>query len=329
MNNVSSLVFAFSIISLCLFASLGVSEAATVFADDFSSSNFSNWSATLTSTASSQSITDGVARFIVPTPQGGNMTYSYVRKDGFFSTMKSTIIATQDVLVTKVPFGCPRENGAIFFFYVCDSTDFSGNKGNFGVGIDGSNAWSLWIGGNTVYTYVFQTVGPAPVSNTWYHIVLTIDNSAATAMLTVNGVVVISINQQQFTDATHAISLLTGMGEDWFSDGIGLQEVDIDNVELYISDAPLPTPSPTPYISSSSQASSADAITPTPTHTPSSQAKPQVTPIPSTTLSPRPSSTQMPLPTVEQSLPSWLALPVITAAVAGLAILIMLRRKGL
>ena len=73
-----------------------------VFSDDFSSGSFANWSKTYVSSDSSQTVTDGTARFIVPTPIGGNVTYSYLQKDGFTSTPNSTIIATQDVYVTKV-----------------------------------------------------------------------------------------------------------------------------------------------------------------------------------------------------------------------------------
>ena len=64
--------------------------------------------------------------------------------------------------------------------------------------------------------------------------------------LTVNDTMVIYAGQQQFTDKTRSISLMSGMGEDWWCEGLGQQEVDIDNVKLDISDAPMPTPSADP-----------------------------------------------------------------------------------
>lgn len=246
MNKKLIAIFASLIICLSVFAATRLVTATTVFSDNFSTGDCANWSEAYVSSGSSQLVSDGIARFIVPTPIGGNYTYSYVLKDGFTSTVNSTITATQDVYVTKVPNGCPQGNGAIFFFYVCDSSDMGANNGNFGVGIDGSNVWSLWIGGTSIYSYVFQTAGSPPVSSTWYHIVLTINNPEGTVTLTVNGTMVIYVGQQQFTDKTHPISLMSGMGEDWWCTGSGQQEVDIANVKLEISDAPMPTPSPTP-----------------------------------------------------------------------------------
>lgn|GEM_PF-3171262 len=211
--------------------------ATTVFSDNFSSGNFERWSQSFVVSGASQSVSGGIARFIVPTPTAGSNSCSYLVRDGFTSTVNSTIIASQDILVANVPNGSPQGNGAIFFLYVCDSTDLGGNAGNIGIGIDGSTLWSMWIGGSLIYTYVFQTTGSSPTSNTWYHIVLTINNQAQTATLAVNGIVVINVSQQEFTDKPHPISLMSGMGEDWWSDGSGQQEINIDNVQLDISDA--------------------------------------------------------------------------------------------
>jgi hypothetical protein len=245
-----------------------------IFSEDFSSGNFANWTRTFTGPGSSQSVSGGVAHFIVPPPTAGTLTYSYLAKDGFTSTVNSTIIAEQNVLISKVPSGCVQGNGAVFFFYVCDSTDLGGNNGNFGVGIDGSGVWSLWIGGNTVYTYVFQADGNRPASNTWYHITLTISNSAGTVTLAVDGTVVVSATQQQFTDKTHLLSLMSGIGEDWWSDCVGQEEVAVSNVRLDISDA-------------------ATSVTPNPT----AQAPSNPTPITGTNPAPTPASTHLPTPT--------------------------------
>ena len=168
--------------ALAMFLSFALTQqpaaAATVFTESFSAENFAAWSQSRLTSGATQTVSNGVARFIVPTPQGGNCTYSFVVRDGFTSTINSTIVAAQDIYVSKVPHGCPQGNGAIFFLYVCDSADLGGNQGNVGVGIDGSGVWSLWIGGMTVYSYVFQSSGALPASNTWYRVGLTIDNSA-------------------------------------------------------------------------------------------------------------------------------------------------------
>ena len=241
--------FVYVLISSLLVTSMLPADAAVVFADDFSSGNFNRWSQSKVIEGASQIIKDGVACFTVPPPMSETCSYSFVVKDGFFSTAKSILVAQQDVWVSLVPNGASQGNSAIFFFYVCDSTNLNGNYGNFGVGIDGSSVWSLWIGGVSVYRYVFQTEGPPPASNTWYHLVLTINNIEQTVSLEVDGVVVISASQQQFTDKTHPISLMAGMGEDWWCNGPGL-ELKLDNVQLDISDSsslnmPAPTSMPT------------------------------------------------------------------------------------
>lgn len=287
MNKKLMAILAALIISSSLLAASYLAMATTVFSDNFSNGNFANWSQAYVSSGSTQTVSDGIARFTVPTPTSGYFTYSYVLKSGFTSTVNSTIIAAQDVYVTKVPNGYAQGNGAIFFLYVCDSSDLSGNNGNFGVGIDGSDAWSLWIGGNPIYTYVFQTGGSAPASNTWYHVALTIDNSAGTVALTVNGVVVINVGQGQFTDKTHPITLMSGMGEDWWCLGSGQQEVDVDNVMLDISDAssmptatviPTQDPSPPPDTATpDTSPTSSPSLTPQPTS--QSTATPTASPI--------------------------------------------------
>jgi hypothetical protein len=236
MNKSLTTFCALVFLSILIVVPIQPTVAATVFSDNFSSGNFDRWSQSYAVSGATQSIRDGIARFIVPTPTAGSNACSYLVRDGFTSTVNSTIIASQNILVTKVPNGVSQGNGAIFFLYVCDSTDLGGNAGNIGIGIDGSRVWSMWLGGSLVYTYVFQTQGPKPTSNTWYHIVLTINNQAQTAVLEVNGIAVISTSQQEFTDTNHPLSLMSGMGENWWSDGSGQQEIAIDNVQLDISD---------------------------------------------------------------------------------------------
>lgn len=270
------------LLSILLFVSLKSTVAATVFSDNFPSGNFDRWSKSQVVSGASQTVSGGIARFIVPTPIAGSNSCSYLIRDGFTSTVNSIIVASQDILVTKVPNGAPQGNGAIFFLYVCDSTDLAGNAGNIGIGIDGSNVWSMWLGGDLVYTYVFQTEGSQPISNTWYHIALTVNNQAQTAVLEVNDLVVINASQQQFTDRTHPLSLMSGMGENWWSDGSGQQEIDITNVQLYLSDSTvIPSPSSTlvPFSPFNSGSSS-----PFPTHAPTDT--PNITALPSFSLPP-------------------------------------------
>ncbi|MCW4029695.1 MAG: hypothetical protein NWE92_08620 [Candidatus Bathyarchaeota archaeon] len=212
--------------------------AGLVFSDNFSSGNFAGWTQTDVGPGASQTVTNGVARFVVPAPaSAGICTYSLLRAGGFTSTPNSTIVASADFYFTKVPNGLSQGSTAIFFLYLCDSTDLSGNQGNFGVGIDACAAWAIWIGGNPIYTYAVQSAGAAPVSNTWYHLDLTVDNSKGTVTLAVNGAAVIFAAQAQFTDRVHPITLIVGMGEDWWWQGMGQHEVDVSNVRLDISDA--------------------------------------------------------------------------------------------
>jgi cell division septation protein DedD len=276
----------FSLFFLWLAVSLAAAlpqfaTAGTVFYDDFSNGNLSGWSRTHISAGSNQTVNNSVAQFTVPTPTGGTVTYSAVVKDGYTSTLNSTITASQDIFVAKVPSGCQQGLGAIFFLYICDSADLSGDLGNIGVGIDGSGVWSLWIGGTTNYSYIFQSTGATPVSNTWYHVALIIDNPTQRVLLSVDSSVVVNASQRQFTDKIHSISLMAGMGESWFSTCVGTQEVDIDNVRLDISDAsPIVTVNPTP--------------TPTSTGTSSSNTGTSATAAPSKTLSPTPQKTTNP-----------------------------------
>ncbi len=320
--------------SMCfLVLALSPSAAAvTVFSDSFASGGFANWSQSFMSAGATQTVSNGVARFVVPTPLAGSQTFSFVAKSGFVSTVNSTIIATQDIYVNKVPHGCAQGNGAIFFFYICDSTDLAGNNGNFGVGIDGSDVWSLWIGGNTTYTYVYQTAGAVPVSNTWYRIVLTVNNPAQTATLTVNGLNVINAFQQQLTDRTHPISLISGMGEDWWSDGSGEQGIDVSNVELYISDsstAPTPTPETTPLPNSNQNGNSNPNPTGTQTTYPTATPKPHVTP--NLTADPNPTAHPSESPSSMDSamqIPLWLAFPLTVAAIAFSAAFALRLKNG-
>ncbi len=295
MNKKLTAILTMSIISFFLLVPLKPVATATVFSENFSSGNFVNWSQAYLSPGSSQTVTDGAAHFIVPAPTGDSNTYSFVAKDGFSSTVNSTIVASQDIMVAKVPSGCPQGMGAIFFLYVCDTTDLRGNNGNFGVGIDGSGVWSLWIGGNSIYTYVFQTSGSAPASNTWFHVTLTISNSAGTASLTVNGETVITAAQQQFTDRTHAITLMSGMGEDWWRDGPRQQEIGVDEVKLDISDSPAPSSDHGPTLPPPAPTTTPNynpTPPPTPTHTATLHPN-STTVIPPSTPSPSPSSKAM------------------------------------
>lgn len=279
MNKIALVLLALLLTAFLSFAFSRLAMATIVFSDDFSIGNFAKWSETYVSLGSSQTVKNGMAYFIVPTPQAGTHTFSYVKTNGFVSTVNSTITATQNVYFTNVPNGCPQGNGAIFFLYICDSSDPSGNNGNFGVGIDGSGIWSLWIGGSLTYSHVFQTEGSTPVGDTWYHIVLTIDNSAGTVALAVNGALVISASQRQFTDKTHYISLMSGIGENWWSDG-GQQEVAVINVTLEISDADsqlLPSPTSLPSYPLPTKTTTPDPPV-TPTHTASPSPSPSATP---------------------------------------------------
>ncbi len=286
-------------------------DAGAVFTDGFSSGNFNQWSRSNVTTGANQLVLSGVACFNVPSPIGGSSSYSFVVKDGFSSTPNSIIVAKQDVLLSSIPNGALQGNGAIFFLYVCDSTNLNGNYGNVGVGIDGSNVWSLWIGGMAVYTYVFQTAGPAPVSNTWYHLVLTVNNVAQTVSLEVNGIVVISASQQQFTDKTHPVSLMVGMGENWWSDGPDL-ELAVDNVQLDISDsAGSSIPAPT----------SVHASTPTATSNPTPSPTQSVTQTPNPTRSPLPLT---PTPTPALTKPPDVTLDLTILRVIVLAVLIVI-----
>jgi hypothetical protein len=341
LNRKLILVLALLTVSFSFLTYSNLASATTVFSDNFSSGNFAGWSETCASYGSALTISDGVAHFTVPTPAAGYSSYSFVRKDGFTSTVNSTIVASEDVYVAKVPSGCLPGNGAIFFFYVCDSTDLSGSHGNFGVGIDGSSVWALWIGGNLTYTYVFQSAGSTPVSGIWYHVVLTFDNSLGTVSLAVNGVVVIAVAQQQFTDKTHPISLMAGMGEDWWSAGFGQQGVAIDNVRLDISDAPTPTispatPAPTSGPTSNPTATSIPGqnLDPAPTQTPAPtpRATPKSSTSPTPTPQPLPAQTQHPNPTIEQKVqsefPSWVVLlPVPVGLTVCIAIALIIRKR--
>lgn len=303
--------------------------ASTVSSDDFSSGNFSNWSSATTSSGASQTVNSGVARFIVPPPIGGHVTYSYLIREGFTSTVNSTIVASQDIRVNQVPNGCVEGNGAIFFLYVCDSADLSGSLGNVGVGIDGSGVWSLWVGGNITYTYIFQTQGPPPTSNTWYHVALTLDNSGGLVSLTVDGRVVLSATQQQFTDRTHTFSLMSGLGEDWWSGGVGSMVLEVDNVRLDVSDATSRfTENPT--LEPTSNSLNAATTAPTPVHA--------STPAPSVSVTVSPSSTQSPTPTgsvaptrmqttQESGFLEWLVVPVVVAVAVCGGVLFMLKKR--
>jgi hypothetical protein len=290
--------------------------ASTVFQDDFNLGNLSNWSRTHISIGSNQTVNSGIAQFTVPTPTGGTVTYSATVKDGYTSTLNSTITASEDIFVAKAPSGCQQGLGAIFFLYICDSGDLSGDLGNIGVGIDGSGVWSLWIGGTTKYVYVFQTAGPNPLSNTWYHVALTVDNPTKRVSLAVDGIIVVNASQQQFTDKEHPVSLMVGMGESWFSNCIGTQEVDIDNVRLDISDAnPNETANPTvaPTSTGSGNSNSGSSATTAPSKTISSTLNPQKTPNPTNqapNTSTSASSTSTPY-LRETGLPLWVTVTVI------------------
>lgn len=324
---VAALVVSLLLLSVVFYASRWAS-ASTVFYDDFSSGAFSGWSQTHISPGSSQAVSGGVARFVVPTPTGGYVSSSYLVKDGFTSTVNSTITASQDILVKQVPNGCIEGNGAIFFLYVCDSADLSGDLGNIGVGIDGSGVWSLWVGGNKSYVYIFQTQGPLPANNTWYHIVLLVDNSAGIVSLLVDGKTVISATQRQFTDRTHQFSLMSGLGEDWWSGCIGPMEINVDNVRLDVSDAEatitqVPTGAPT---NAYAQGPASNAPTPAPTH--NFSPNPTVTtPSPTTNSTANQSATPTDMQTSEQGFPFWVLVPVLVAVAVCFGVLFMLKKR--
>lgn len=322
---VAALVVSLLLLFVVFYASRWVS-AASVFTDDFSAGTFSGWSQTRMSPSSSQGVSGGVARFVVPTPAGGSLTYSYLIKDGFTSTVNSTITASQDILVKQVPSGCVEGNGAIFFLYVCDSADLSGDLGNIGVGIDGSGVWSLWIGGNATYVYIFQTQGSPPASNTWYHIVLTIDNSARIVSLSVDGKTVVSATQQQFTDRTHQFSLMSGLGEDWWSGSAGPLEVDVDNVRLDVSDADAGANQAPTVAQATSNSQGSATNTPAPTH--NSTPTPSLTAAPSALSSPpSQSATPTDMQTSASGFPLWLLLSVIVAVAVCFGVLFILKKR--
>jgi hypothetical protein len=324
---VAALVVSLLLLFAAFYGSRWVS-ASSVFSDDFSADNFGGWTQTKMSSGASQTVSGGIARFVVPTPAGGSVSYSYLIKDGFTSTVNSTIVASQDILVKQVPNGCIEGNGAIFFLYVCDSADLAGDLGNVGVGIDGSGVWSLWIGGNRTYVYIFQTQGSLPANNTWYHIVLTVDNSAGLVSLSVDGRVVVGATQRQFTDRTHQFSLMSGLGEDWWSGCAGLMEINVDNVRLDVSDADVSateTPTVAPA-TSNSQGFFTDSPTLAPTH--SISPTPSVTAAPPTFSSaPSQSATPTDMQSSEAGFPFWVLVPVLVAVAVCLGVLFVLRKR--
>lgn len=186
------------------------------------------------SSGASQSVNNGVAHFSVPSPKTGFYSYSYMEKSGFTLAANSTITVSEDVYFSDVPYGCMQGNEAVFFLYIVDSVGGQ-NSGNIAVGIDGSGVWSLWIGGYPSYNYIFQSTGATPARAIWYHVVLTINNSAQTVNLQVNGLVVIDEEQNQFTDKTHPVSLWIGIGEDWWCSGPSFLRIDVTNVKLEIA----------------------------------------------------------------------------------------------
>ncbi len=200
------------------------------FSDDFYSQSFNRWTLQNQTAGAGMSIINGVACFT--TPIGANGTYSYVQENGFISNINSTITASQDVYLSGFSGGFTTGNGAIFFLYVIDASGQNG--GNIAVGIDGSDVWGLWIGGFPIYNYVFQTAGTLPQIGAWSHVVLTINNLAQTVNLAINGTTVIKVIQHQFTDETHSVNLISGIGEDWNSVGKA-SDLEIDNVQLDIS----------------------------------------------------------------------------------------------
>jgi hypothetical protein len=324
---VAALVVSLLLLFVVFYASRWVS-AASVFTDDFSAGTFAGWSQTKMSSGASQTVSGGVARFVVPTPSGGSVSYSYLVKDGFTSTVNSTIIASQDILVKQVPNGCAEGNGAIFFFYICDSADLAGDLGNVGVGIDGSGVWSLWVGGNASYVYIFQTQGSLPTSNTWYHIVLTVDNSAGLVNLSVDGKTVTSATQHQFTDKTHQFSLMSGLGEDWWSGCVGPMEINLDNVRLDVSDAvepvtQAPTTAPT---TSNSQGITTNAPTSAPTFISTPNPTVTVAP-PAFSSAPSQSATPTDMQTSESGFPFWVIVPVLVAVAVCFGVLFILKKR--
>ena len=286
--------------SLPLYALIGEAGAATtVFSDNFSSGNFNQWTTKYVGSGASQSVLSGIAQF--NTPAGGNGVYSYVVKSSFTFATSDVINASQDVYMTEVPRGFSSGLGAIFFFYVTDASSY--NSGRVMVGIDGSQKWGLYAGGDPTFTYTMQTSGSSPQSKTWYHLNLVIDNPNHKATLYVNGTAVINVTQNQFTDKTHSVILSVGIGEDYCNTGRGHQ-LKVDNVKLDISGtSPTPTPTPTasptptPKPTVTPTPTPTATPTPTPTVTPTPKPTPTVTPTPTPTATPTPTPTATPTPT--------------------------------
>ena len=279
--------------SLPLYTLIGVAGAETVFSDDFSSGNFNQWTTKATGSGASQSVSNGVAQF--NTPAGGNGGYSYVIKSSFSSATTDVITASQDVYISEVPSGFAAGLGAIFILIVTDAS----NNGNIQVSIDGSQKWGVYVGGYPTFTYSLQTTGSSPQSNVWYHLDLAIDNPNHTVTLSVNGTVVVSATQNQFTDTAHTILLGSG-AQDYCNTG-RVHQVQVDNVGFNISGSSSPTPTPTPTVTPTPTPTASPTPSPTPTVTPTPTASPTPTPTATPTPTPTPTATPTPTPTTPPS----------------------------
>ena len=142
-------------------------------------------------------------------------------------------------------------------------------------------------------TSTFQNSGSSPQSKTWYHLDLAIDNPNHKVTLTVNGSVLVSATQNQFTDKTHTIML--GVGAVDYCNNGRAHQLQVDNVKLSISGSSSPTPTPTPAASPTPTPMPTVTPTPTPTITPTPTATPN--PTPTLTPSPTPTPTATPTPT--------------------------------
>jgi hypothetical protein len=126
--------------------------------------------------------------------------------------------------------------------------------------------------------------------------------------------------------------LIVGMGEDWWSNGgPGQQEIAIDNISLYISDASESVPTPQPPAPTPSQQSSQNNIAPPSTQTPTTTpphsdptSKASATP----TLQAKPTPTIDPVtgPT-DSVIKIWVAVPLVALLIAIVVAVFWIRKK--
>jgi hypothetical protein len=120
------------------------------------------------------------------------------------------------------------------------------------------------------------------------------------------------------------------MGEDWWSQGSGLQEIEVSNVKLDISDAAFaatPNPPADSTLSTIQPPSSTPNINPTPTSTHTATDTPNVITPSSSSLS----TAENPQPTgiqeTKQDSSLWIVLPIAVTVAVGLEILFMVKKR--